>query len=105
MLGLWQSAVLYRRTGFAGGGPTYSAAGEAFPCRAEPTRGAAAAGQRQDGRFAVRIIARDVGAAPGDRVVMEDGGAAIIAEVVRCCGPDGAHHVEMTALGEGCGDG
>ena len=104
MLGLGQSAVLYRRTGFAGGKPVYAASGEAFPCRAEPAQSANAAGQRQDGAWVVRIYAPDVGAAPGDRVALADG-VAVVSEVKRFPGPGGVHHVELTARGEGGGHG
>lgn len=105
MLGLWEEAALRRRTGLRGGKPVYGESEIRFACRVEPVRQVSAAGQRQDGACTVRIFARDVGAAPGDRVTFADGSAAILSEVARFPGPGGVHHVEMVALGEGGGHG
>ena len=99
MLGLWQTAALYRREGVRGGKPVYAEAGVPFPCRAEIARGASPGGQRVAGRVAVKLFAGEIDVSPGDKVALPGGGAAIVTEVKVCPGPDGVHHLEMLAEG------
>ena len=99
MLGLWQTAELYRRVGVRGGKPVYAEEGTRFPCRAEVAHGADARGQRVAGRLSVKLFTGEIAAEPGDRVALPDGGEAIVTEVTACVGPGGVHHMELLAEG------
>ena len=99
MLGLNETAVLYRRTGMSGAKPVYAGEGMPFPCRAEPAWSRENGARGADGALRVTIYARGVEAAPGDRVEFADGSTAVILRAERAQGLSGEHHVVLTAEG------
>ena len=102
MLGLNETATLYRRTGVRAGKPVYAGEGISFPCRTERAHSRAAGARGQEGALSAKVFAQGVEAAPGDRVEVADGSTAVITRAEPARGRSGVHHVVLTA--EGAGD-
>ena len=103
MLGLNERATLYRRVGVRDGRPAYAAEGVAFPCRTEAETFHSAGSRGAEGGRTVRVYARGLEASPGDRVEFADGSTATLTRVETARGFSCAHHLVLTAEGNGHG--
>lgn len=101
MLGLTQTATLYKRIGQHAGKPAYAETGSAFRCRVQPEFSRTANGKGVGSDASVRIFAQNIAANTGDRIMLGDGTRLIVSDVQRVHAFRGMHHLEILAGLEG----
>ena len=101
MFALNERAKLYKRAGQHAGKPAYADAYSAFPCRTQPearhTSGSKGVERSADTRVFMPASAATLAIEPGDKIVLDDGAALIVAEVQIMRGFSGVHHLEVLA--------
>ena len=101
MLGLNETATLYKRMGQSGGKPAYSEEGVEFACRSEPAQAWTPSCNSVERSADTRIFALpSIPASPGDRIVFDDDSRVIVSEVQKMRGFAAVHHLEILAKTE-----
>jgi len=101
MLTLTQAAQVCRYVGQRGGRPAYAPVGTPLRCRVHPMDAREAGARGFDAGGSAMVFAECADVRPGDRLVLEDGGALIVSRVSAMRGLDRVHHLEIEARPEG----
>lgn len=100
MLGLNETATLYKAIGRQSGVPVYAQTGTQFRCRTEPEVVHTASGKSVERTADARIFVSTLDAGTGDKIVTGEGRKYIVSEVQTMRGLKGVHHIEILARGE-----
>ena len=100
MLGLNETATLYKAFGKQSGVPVYAKTGTPFRCRTEPEVAHTASGKNVEHTADLRIFVNALDAGTGDRIVTGEGRKYIVIEVQTMRELKDVHHIEILARGE-----